>query len=422
MASFWIVATLMTLVAMAFVLVPLLRARPRATPSRYEANLDALRGQRRELDADVANGLLASAERDVALAELLARASDDLEPQAAQAATATRKPWVAAGAAALAIPALAFGIYAATGNPSASDAKAVAATRQPGADQIVGMVESLAAKMRERPDDPRGWALLARSMAALGRFREAADAYENLNRLTPNDPDVLADYADALGMAQGRSLAGRPTELTLEALRLNPRHGKALALAGTAALDRGDFAAATAYWERLLAGLAPDSTERAQVQSVLAEIRESAAAAGKPLPPSSTQLAKAQTPPPALPSPSPKAAGASVTGSVSVAPALAKQVTGTETLFIFARSDGGPRVPLAVVRTTARELPMTFSLDDTQSMAPGVKISTATALRVEARISRSGNATPQPGDLVGASAVVKPGAREVKVLVDKVLP
>jgi cytochrome c-type biogenesis protein CcmH len=428
MASFWIVATLMTLVAMAFVLVPLLRARARSTPSRHEANLAVLRGQRRELEADVASGLLLPADRDTALAELVARASDDLEPQAQPAADA-RKPWVAAAAVALAIPALAFGIYAATGNPAASDAKVVAAAaaaHPPDSEQMLAMVETLAAKMRERPDDPQGWALLARSMAAMGRFKESADAYEHLAKLVPNDADVLADYADALGMAQGRSLAGRPTELIREALRINPQHGKALALAGTAALDRGDFAAATKYWEQLASQLPADSADRAQVLAVLAEIRERAQAAGKPLPASRTQLAKAQPPPSpppsASPQPSPKGAGTNVTGSVSVAPAIAKQVTGTETLFIFARAEGGPRVPLAVVRAAASELPMAFTLDDTQSMAPDMKISTAAAIRVEARISKSGMATPQPGDLVGASTVVKPGASGVKVVVDKVLP
>jgi cytochrome c-type biogenesis protein CcmH len=421
MASFWIVATLMTLVAMAFVLVPLLRARPRGTPSRYEANLEVLRGQRRELEADVASGLLAPADRDTALAELVARADDDLEPQAQPAANA-RKPWIAAAAAALAIPALAFGIYAATGNPAASDAKAVAATRPPDSEHMANMVESLAAKMRERPDDPQGWALLARSLAAMGRFQESADAYEHLAKLVPNDADVLADYADALGMAQGRSLAGRPTELIQEALRINPNHGKALALAGTAALDRGDFAAAARYWEQLASLLPADSADRAQVQAVLAEIRERAQASGKPLPASPTRVAKAPAAPQPAPQPAAKAEGSNVTGSVSVAPAIAKQVTGTETLFIFARAEGGPRVPLAVVRATARELPMAFTLDDTQSMAPGMKISTASAIRVEARISKSGTAAPQPGDLVGASAVVKPGARDVKVVLDQVLP
>jgi cytochrome c-type biogenesis protein CcmH len=148
------------------------------------------------------------------------------------------------------------------------------------------------------------------------------------------------------------------------------------------------------------------------VQAIMDEVRMRAAASGKPLPATAPPVAKA----PAAP------AGTSVTGSVSVAPSIAGQVSGTEILFIFARSEGGPRVPLAVLRGSSKQLPMRFALDDSMAMAPNLKLSGATAVRIEARISKSGNATPQPGDLVGASGVVKPGARDVNVVVDKVLP
>jgi cytochrome c-type biogenesis protein CcmH len=114
--------------------------------------------------------------------------------------------------------------------------------------------------------------------------------------------------------------------------------------------------------------------------------------------------------------------GASVTGSVSVAPGLASRVDRSATLFVFARAEKGPRMPLAVVRASASELPLKFTLDDSQAMAPSLKLSSAAEVRIEARISRSGNATPQPGDLVGTSGVVKPGAHDVNIVVDKVLP
>lgn len=414
MAVFWILATLMTIVAMAFVLVPLLRARSATAPTRIEANLEVLRGNRREIEADVANGTLPAESRDEALAELVGRAADDLDPPPPEAIAPTRRPWLVAAAAAIAVPALAVGVYLAVGTPSASDGAPLAAARaSPDDAQILAMVESLARKVQSRPDDAQGWALLARSMAALGRFQEAADAYQHLATLAPADAQVFADYADALGMAQGRTLAGRPYELVKEALRLDPNHKKALALAGTAALDSGDFPTAIGHWERLATLLPPESTDRAQVQSILAEIRSRAGAAI----PASRPAAVAKAP-----AASASTSGKSVTGSISIAPAVASGLNGSETLFIFARSEGGPRVPLAVIRATARELPMRFALDDSQAMAPGVNLSSAQNVRVEARISKSGNATPQPGDLVGSSAVVKPGARDVNVIVDKVLP
>ena len=128
--------------------------------------------------------------------------------------------------------------------------------------------------------------------------------------------------------------------------------------------------------------------------------------------------------PPSAPGPvsAPNTAGATVSGAVSLAPALASRVAPTDTLFIFARAEGGPRVPLAVSRGGARELPKAFVLDDSMAMAPGMKLSTASAVRIEARVSKSGNALPQPGDLVGASGVVKPGARDVKIVIDRILP
>ena len=413
MALFWILASLMTALALAFVLVPLLRpGAASAGPSALDANLEVLRAQRREIDADVANGLLAPGARDEALAELIDRAGDDLAGRGGEAPAAARRPWITAAIVALALPAIAFGFYIALGSPAGLDVRAVAAEApRPDDKQIVTMVESLAAKVRERPDDARGWALLARSMAALGRFNESADAYAHLAKLAPNDPQVLADYADALGMAQGSSLAGRPFELAKAALAIDPRHKKSLALAGTASLDARDFPAALGYWQALAAELPPGSEDEAQVRTIMDEVRAKAAAAGKSLP-AAKPIAQAPA----------AAASQSVSGTVSVAPAISAKMAASDTLFVFARAEGGSRMPLAILRRTASELPLRFALDDSMAMAPTARISGAQAVRVEARISRSGNAMPQPGDLVGTSAVVKPGTRDIAIVVDKVLP
>ena len=411
MALFWILASLMTALALAFVLVPLLRPRAGAGPSALEANLEVLRGQRREIDADVANGTLPASARDEALDELVGRAQDDLAGRGNDPLPAAGKPWLTAAIVAVALPAVAFGTYLALGAPVAIVAPAAAREGGPVDErQIIAMVENLALKVRERPDDAQGWALLARSMGALGRFKESADAYDHLAKLVPNDAQVLADYADALGMAQGRTLGGKPFELAKAALAIDAKHRKALALAGTAAMDARDFPTALGYWQALAAELPPGSDDEAQVRTILADIRAKAAAAGKAVP---APKAVAQAP-----SPAPQ----SVSGLVSVAPAVAAKVNASDTLFIFARAEGGSRMPLAVLRGTANSLPMRFALDDTMAMTPAAKLSGAPALRVEARISRSGNATPQPGDLVGSSPVVKPGARDVAIVVDKVLP
>lgn len=417
MLAFWILATLMTAVALAFVLVPLLRARAGSTgPTPVEANLEVLRGQRREIEADVANGLLPADARDEALAELLQRADSDLSI-APQPTAASKRPWITAAIVAVSLPLIAFGTYLAIGTPGASESGLFA---RPGAgmgeQQVVALVENLARKVRDRPDDAQGWALLARSMAALGRFKESADAYDRLAKLVPNDPDVLADYADALGMAQGRKLAGRPVELAQRALAIDPKHQKSLALLGTAAMESGDRTRATGYWQALAELLPPGSDDEKEVQAILADIRSSAGApAGAAAPSLALPLAPAPVAPAAAP-------GASVSGSITLAPEVASQVSGSETVFVFARAEGGPRMPLAILRSSAAQLPLQFALDDTMAMSPASRLSSAAAVRIEARISRSGNATPQPGDLVGTSGVVKPGARGVKIVVDKVLP
>jgi cytochrome c-type biogenesis protein CcmH len=434
MLLFWILASLMLVVALAFVLVPLLRSRTSGGPTAVEANLEVLRGQRREIEEDVAAGLLPGASRDEALAELVARADEDLAARGETAPAQPRRPWAIAAIAGVAVPAIVLGVYLAIGSPRALDVQAVAAAPAPGGaneQQIVEMVESLAQKVRERPQDAQGWALLARSMAALGRFQESSDAYAHLAGLTPDDPQVFADWADSLGMAQGRTLAGKPYELAKKALSLDPNHPKALALAGTAALDAGDFAQALRHWQALAAALPPDSPDRQQVASIIGEVRGRAAQAGKPLPggPDSravtnTPAAKApeakapetKAPPPAAPG------GVTITGSVALAPALAPLVKGGETLFVYARAEGGPRMPLAIIRTGVRDLPMKFSLDDSMAMAPTMKLSGAAAVRIEARVSATGNAMAQPGDLVGTSAVVKPGARDVAIVIDRVAP
>jgi cytochrome c-type biogenesis protein CcmH len=419
MLLFWILAALMTLVALAFVLVPLLGKRAITGPTQEEANLEVLRGQRREIEADVERGVLPADARDEALAELVARADADLAPERVSPTPQARRSWITAGAVAVLLPAISFGIYLAIGMPGATDPRVVTtAGHESGAGDpnVTAMVESLAKKVRERPDDVQGWSLLARSMAALGRYAEAVTAYEHLVILMPGDPQVLADYADVLGMSQGRKLAGKPYELVKSALEIDPRHTKSLALAGTAAMETQDFAASIQYWQRLAGVVQPGSEDESQVRSIIEEVRMRAAAAGKPLPAAAPPAPKVAT--------APAKAGASkgVAGSITVAPEIAAKVSQSDTLFVFARAEDGSRIPLAVYRTSARELPLAFALDDSMSMTPQARLSQANIVRIEARVTRSGNATPQPGDLFGRSDPVRPGARDVKVVVNQVVP
>ena len=232
-------------------------------------------------------------------------------------------------------------------------------------------------------------------------------------------------------MAQGRKLEGAPAALIQRALAIDPKHKKALALAATVALETRDLDTSIAYWRRLAAELPAGSDEARQVADVIAEV-DAAKREGKGGSVAPSKRADATAPAPPAPAPpasaasAPRgdkaAAGLAITGRVDLNGALASKVALNDIVFIFARAAEGPRMPLAVLRIPAKELPRDFSLDDSMSMAPGVKLSAASSVIVEARISKSGNALPQPGDLFGRSAPLKPGATGVRITIDRVVP
>jgi len=434
MLNFWFVAALLIVAALAFVLVPLLRPRVRSGPSVREANLAVLRGQRREIEADVSTGLLPKDARESALAELAARAEEDLAGRDAPAAPA-RRPWAIAAFLAVFIPAVAVGFYLWVGTPAATDPKVMAAaTAQPSDHQIEEMVATLEQKMKERPDDVQGWMLLARSFAATGKTEKALGAYAHLAKIAPQDASVLADYADALALSRGRNLSGEPTEIVMRALQADPRHPKALALAGTAKLNSGDFAASLSYWERLYTVVPPGSEDATEIRNIIEDVRSRSAAAGKPLPPAKL-LAAAPVPAapamttaaapkaPATPAPSQAPAGGkTVSGTVRLAEALSGKTAPTDTLFIYARAETGSRIPLAIIRGGAGELPKAFVLDDSMGMSPAARLSATPSVVIEARVSKAGGAVTQPGDLIGTSKPVAPGAKAVAIVIDKVVP
>jgi cytochrome c-type biogenesis protein CcmH len=394
MTLFWAVCAALAALALALVLRPLLARRGAAGVSRREANIAIYRDQRRELDADLAAGKLAAAEHEKARAELEARLLEDVDA-AADEPRAPRSGWRAAVLVGLAVPLAALAVYFAVGTP-------IAVTGHPRQDEVTAeqievMVQRLAARLRENPDDADGWKMLGRSYAVLGRFGEAVDAYSKAALRAPRDAQLLADFADSLAMARGRSLQGEPEKLLQRALEIDPQNLKALALAGTAAFERQAFKAAADYWQRMLP-LVPPESEDAQA------IRDNVAQA--------TQLAGGEPP-------APQAAG--LRGSVRIAPQLKGKFDPEDTVFIYARAAEGPPMPLAVLRVKARELPADFALDDSMAMAPGMTLSAQARVVVTARVSKSGGATPQPGDLQGASAPVASDANGVTVLIDTVV-
>jgi len=411
MLLFWFLAAGLLLSALTVLLWPLLRTRrASAVPDADSAAIAVLRDQKRAADEDFASGVITGAEREAVVSDLARRVANEIgaSPQKAAGGAMPGRSWPLAIALLVSIPVLAIVLYGRLGDPGAA---AVAAAADGGHEmsdpQIAEMIGALERRLQQHPGNAEGWALLARSYYTLGRFPAAAEAYTKALALAPDNPDLLADYADALGMMQGRHLAGKPLALIERALAVDPQHGKALALAATAAMEAHDPSKALTYWRRLAAQLPPGSDDAIQVAAVIAELGGGAADAVK--------ATRAPTP----------AAGAanagSISGRVAVSPSLAKQVAPTDTVFIFARASSGPRMPLAAMRIPASELPKEFTLDDAMSMA-GAKLSTANEVIVEARLSHTGNALAQPGDLFGKSAPVKPGATGLRITIDQVVP
>jgi cytochrome c-type biogenesis protein CcmH len=311
---------------------------------------------------------------------------------------------------------------------------AAGASQPSGLQQIEAMVGKLAERMKERPDDAEGWTMLGRSYAVLRRFDEAIPAYARAAELQPTNAEILADYADAV--AATRQTANNPKSIGLleRALKADPRHPKSLALAGSAAYDRGEYAVAIAHWQKILDQLPPGSELAPRVQAMIGEARGLLAGAG-----AATSVARAASAPPTVAASPPSApssagvgaterranaataAGTSVSGTVTLDPKIAAQAAPDDAVFVFARAAGGSRMPLAVQRARVKDLPLTFRLDDSMAMAPGMTLSSAAQLTVGARVSKSGSAIAQPGDLGGEASGIAPGASNVAIRIDSVV-
>jgi cytochrome c-type biogenesis protein CcmH len=347
------------------------------------------------------------------------------EPNPAPARPSRR---LAAGSAAFVLAVAAAG-YWWTGLPGvrgpAGDAPAgfaqEAAAADPAASGAVdfsSMVARLAKRMEERPDDAVGFSMLGRSYLVLGRYAESVAAYERALKITPEQASLIVDYAEAVAMKNGRTLEGEPTRLILQALKLEPQNLKALSLAGAAAFNRGDYAAAAALWDRVVSvGPADDplvqNARESAVQAREAGKLPPAAQAAPTAPPgrvAATSPATADAPT------APAAAGdGAVSGTVSLAPALKATASADDTVFVFARAAEGSRMPLAILRKQVKDLPVDFRLDDSLAMSPAMRLSTMQRVVVGARLSKSGQAMPQPGDFEGLSAPVAVGASGLKI-------
>lgn len=402
MTGFVLCAAVMTLIALAFIVVPLLRAHRHADP---------MATRRLALDRALASGAISADEH----AAKIAATTPGLAIDANVPPVRSRSGYMTLLLTVLLLPALAIVTYAQVGRPQAFDA---AATPPSAADAGSGIdmnqaVAGLAAKLAQDPDDGKGWALLGRAYQSMQKSEQAIDAFKRARELLPDDPDLMADYAQALVMAGGKDFSGEPRQLLDRALTIQPDNQRALWLRGVAENQAGEHAASVATWTHLLGLLPPDSPVAASVQ---AQIDEALSKAGLP-----AVAASAQSTPQT--DDSSVANAPRLTVSVSVDPSIAAQVEPSMSVFVFARAVNGPPMPLAIQRLTVSQLPTTLTLDDSNGMLPNMKLSDFPQVVIGARISRSGDPIAQGGDWQTLSDPVETKRKDTIVLtIDQIVP
>jgi cytochrome c-type biogenesis protein CcmH len=395
MMVFWFVVAAMLLAALVFVLPPLLGWGRKAGVARDEVNIAIHRERLAELQADLKNGMLSPQQFDQARQELEKQLLQDVSggPEVAIQAKPSRWGAIAAG---VALPALALGLYLQLGGyntPAFNTNAQVQQQATPGSHPLEERVAALVNRLRDNPNDPEGWHMLGRAYMVLQRYANAAQAYAQAYQLIGDDPPLMADYAEALALANQANLLGKPSELVNRALKLQPNNPKALWLAGIAAVQKGDTGQAVNRWERLLGLLPKGSNEAIMVERELAKAKGGAAP---------QIVAQSQMP-------APSTAG-SIKVRVTLAPEVATRASAEDIVFIFARPAQGPRMPLAIVRKQVKELPVSVILDDSMAMTPTMKLSNFADVVIEARVSKSGSATRGPGDLEAERVTARVGS------------
>lgn len=390
---FWTVAVILALGMGVWIARPLWRHPLPIEPVGSIASV--YRDQLEELSTDLAQGTLTQARYAAAREELERRALQETAQSAHHAnPTASR---ALAATLFVVLPLAALALYWMLGHPQAigTPKQAAADSSAMTPEHFSEMTEKLAERLRQDPSDARAWLMLAKAYKVQDRIKDAAAALEKGIALKPDDPDMLTEYAEVLAMAQGGSFAGKPEQAIQRALSVAPNHAKGLTMAGALAFEKKNYSGAVAHWQKLFKQLKHDPELQ---KALLAGIAEA-----------SRLRTVANTP------------AQAITGRVQLDAGLAGSIDPADTVFIFARGEEGPGMPVAAMRRQARELPISFRLDDTYAVNPSVRLGSLPSIVVGARISKSGDASPHQGDLQALSAPLKLGASGVVLTINEVV-
>ncbi|WP_165674529.1 c-type cytochrome biogenesis protein CcmI [Metapseudomonas otitidis] len=379
MIDFWLAAGLLLLVALAFLLIPVLRGRKaQAEEDRTALNVALYQERLAELQAQHEAGTLTEAQLEAGRAEAARELLADTEGAAADRSARLGRalPLLAA----LLVPAVGLGLYAHWGS---SDKVQLAREMREQPRTIEEMTARLEKAVQAQPDSAEGWYFLGRTYMAQERPADAAKAYERAVQIAGRQPELLGQWAQALYFASQKRFTPEVQALTEDALKADPNEVTSLGLLGIAGFEEGRFKDAIGYWERLIAVLPQDDPSRAALQGGIDRARERLAENGETLPERET-LTKSMP---------------QLKVRVDLAAALKEKVQPGDTVFIFARAAEGPPMPLAVKRLTVKDLPAEVVLSDADAMMPQLKISSFPQVQLVARVSREGNA--KSGEWIG---------------------
>jgi len=396
MTSFLIPAALLLILVLVLLLRPLFFPAKESATSRRQMNAAIYREELDKLEADRLAGRVDSANYDQTHAEMRQRLFQDTDEADDLAVLGSPKKTIIGICIFVAL--LSTGVYFYFGAaPQISDKSAEQPMTQ---ESVEKMVSEFAAKMEKDPDNLKGWAMLARSYRILGRNTDAANAYARAGSFVDGDPQLLADYADVLAANANGNFAGKPQELINKALTLDPNNLLALWLSGTAAFNAQNYKAAVQAWEKLAKQLPPDTDEARAIAASIAEARNKGGLPSVVTLPMSTQ---------------------GIGGQVGISSELQSKVQAGDTLMVIARKPG-ERMPVAVLRTPVTAFPMSFVLNDALAMSPNALISQLPEVSVEVRVSKTGMAMPESGDLISAPQTIKVGTNNIRLMINQVRP
>ncbi len=392
MISFLIPAFLLLVLVLVLLLRPFIFPPKVEATSRRQMNAAIYREELEKLEVERTVGSINSADYEIAHAEMRQRLFQDTSEEDDRSVMGSSKITVIG--LCVFITVLSAGFYFSLGDATRIAEKN---TEQPMTQEgVEKMVTEFAAKMEKDPTNLQGWVMLARSYRILGRNEEAAKAYERAGNFIDSDPQLLADYADILASNANGNFSGKPQKLINQALKLDPNNLMALWLSGTASYTAGNYKAAVQTWEKLAQQLPPGTEDVRSIEASIADARTKGGLSAQ---------ASVNT--------------KGISGKIEISADLKSKVKSGDIVMVIARKPG-ERMPVAVLKTSVSEFPMNFSLTDALAMNPSAPLSQLSEASIEVRISKTGMAKPEVGDLISAVQIVKVGANNIRLVIDQV--